>query len=170
MKIFNYYSFKQTLGLAITTAGFGDLIVAICMQIYKTGLFPDKLLYYIAGGILGLETSMKGGFQIGFLGLIIHFFITFCFTIFLFGAVRYLKLYKLKSYFVYLFAIIYTFVVNIFMNRLVMQNTMLPPAKPTDYTDASTWIGHLLFTVLFSFPIVYFAYRYYSFKEVRENY
>jgi len=50
----------------------------------KNRKFADKMLNYIAGGILGLDTSMQGGNWVAFLGLCIHYTIAFCATLFFF--------------------------------------------------------------------------------------
>src|SRR5690348_15551459 len=77
-------SFLKTVLLTGLFVGTTDLMAAYVSQYIKTGKFADKMLYYIAGGALGLETSMKGGFWIGALGLLFHYFIAFSFTLLFF--------------------------------------------------------------------------------------
>lgn len=40
------------------------------MQWARNGEFPGKMLFYMAGGVLGLETSMQGGVWVAIVGLI----------------------------------------------------------------------------------------------------
>lgn len=39
---------------------------------------------YIAGGVLGIKIAFQGGNSIAFIGLLIHYFIAFSFTLFFF--------------------------------------------------------------------------------------
>ena len=74
--------FFKTVLLTGLFVGTTDLLAAYITQWIKTGKFADRMLHYIAGGALGLETSMKGGNGVAFLGLFFHYFIAFAFTLF----------------------------------------------------------------------------------------
>src|ERR1044071_341941 len=77
-------SLLKTIILTGLFVGTTDLTAAYVSQWIKTGKFADKMLYYIAGGVLGLDTSMQGGNWVALLGLCIHFMIAFCATLFFF--------------------------------------------------------------------------------------
>src|SRR5688572_25958663 len=75
--------YKTTLMTGLFV-GLTDIIAACVSAWIKSGNFPAKMLHYIAGGLVGLETSMKGGIEIALLGLLIHFFIAYAWTMFFF--------------------------------------------------------------------------------------
>ena len=59
---------------------------------------PTRVLQYIAGGALGLETSMKGGLGTALLGLLFHFFIATSWTMFFFVVIPKLKFLHFNKY------------------------------------------------------------------------
>ncbi|MEI9809518.1 MAG: hypothetical protein WDO16_17530 [Bacteroidota bacterium] len=78
--------------------GTADLFAAYVFQWIKTGKFADKMLFYIAGGVLGLDTSMQGGNGVAFLGLFIHYLIAFLFTLFFFWVFPMVKFLRFDKY------------------------------------------------------------------------
>ena len=64
--------------------GTTDLTSAYVSQWIKTGKYAEKMLNYIAGGALGLETSIPGGNGAALLGLFFHYFISLSFTLLFF--------------------------------------------------------------------------------------
>ncbi len=59
-----YKSYWNTILFTTLLIGIFDLLLAVGMQWTRTGEFPDKMLYYMAGGVLGLVTSMQGGIRV----------------------------------------------------------------------------------------------------------
>src|SRR5258708_847486 len=110
--------------------GTTDLILAYSTQFIKTGKFADKMLYYLAGGALGLETSMKGGFWTGFLGLFFHYFISFSFTLLVFLVYPRLKMRSLNLYWLLVLGMLYSPFVQCFMHFIVLPLTRLPARGP----------------------------------------
>lgn len=152
--------FFRTVLLTGLFVGVTDLIAAYVSQFIKTGRFADKMLYYIAGGGLGLDVSMKGGFWIGLLGLFFHFFIAFAFTLFFF--LIFPKL-QLQRYNKYLVGILYAIFVNRTMALIVLPLTKLPPNKASiDWVNLLITWGVLSLVV--GIPIAISAYRYYERK------
>src|SRR5688572_16619764 len=116
-------SFFKTVLLTGLFVGTTDLIAAFVTQYIKTGKFADKMLHYIAGGALGLDTSMQGGNGVAFLGLLFHYVIAFSFTLFFF--LIFPKL-KFLSYNKYLVGMLYAVFVSETMNNIILPLTLLP--------------------------------------------
>lgn len=148
--------FLKTVVFTGLIAGTADLTAAYVDQLIKTGKFADKMLYYIAGGGLGLETSMKGGFWIGFLGLFFHYFIAFAFTLFFFIIYPRLQFQKVNKF---LLALLYGPFVGLFMKFIVLPLTRLP-RSPLVLQKA--WIGWLILSVAIGLPAAISAHRYYK--------
>jgi hypothetical protein len=139
--------------------GTTDLAAAYINQFVKTGKFADKLLYYIAGGALGLETSMKGGFAVGLSGLIIHYFLAFCYTLvffIIFPKIRFL------SYNKYLTGFLYGILVGAFMTIVVLPLTRLP-ASPFVFSKAIE--GWAILGIALGIPIAISAFNFYSIEK-----
>lgn len=145
----------KTVLLTALFVGTTDLAAAYIDQYVKTGKFADRMLYYIAGGALGLERSMQGGFWIGLLGLIFHYFIAFSFTLLFFLAFPKLRLSSLNKYLVGLF---YGPFVGAFMSFVVLPLTALP-ASPFQFSKAI--VGWLILGVVLGIPISISAYQFY---------
>lgn len=152
-------SFFKTVLLTGLLAGTLDITAAYIDQYIKTGHFADKMLYYIAGGALGLETSMKGGFWIGALGLFFHYFIAFSFTLLFF--LLYPRL-KFRSINKYLLALLYGPFVGACMTFIILPLTQLPPGH---FNIKKAWIGWLILSVVLGLPNAIIASRYYRNKQ-----
>ena len=140
-----------------------DLVLAYSMQYAKTGEFADKMLLYMAGGALGLDTSMQGGFWVQLLGLIFHFFIAFSFTLLVFIVFQRLKLQTLNVFWILLLGMLYSPFVQCFMQFIVLPLTRLP--APSPITLESAKVGWTIFGVVFGIPIFLSASKYYSEKK-----
>jgi hypothetical protein len=147
--------FKMVLltGLFVGTT---DLVAAYVSQLIKTGKFADKMLNYIAGGAIGLETSMNGGNWIQLMGLFFHYFIAFSFTLFFFLVFPRLKFLWFNKYLV---GMLYGVFVALTMSRLILRLTPLP-SNPFSLSNAI--VGFLTLGVVLGIPIVYNAYKYYG--------
>ena len=161
-KIFR--SFWKTVLLTTLIAGINDIILAFTMVTIKSGNFPSKMLLYMAGGALGVEKAMSGGFWTGAVGLLFHFIISFAFTILVFIIFPVLKLQKFNVKWLVLFSCVYTVFMNLWMRYVVLPLTLLPPPqKPFKLSEI--WPGWLIFTIIFSVPIFWAASKYYRNKE-----
>jgi hypothetical protein len=148
--------FFKTVLLTGLFVGTTDLVSAYVMVTIKSGKWPSAMFYYIAGGALGLETSMKGGNWVAFLGLFFHYFIAFAYTLFfflIFPKLRFLSFNK------YMIGMLYAVFVNVTMDQLVLRLSALP-VKPFSLSDA--YISWVVLGILFGVPIAYNAYKYYG--------
>jgi hypothetical protein len=157
-----FKSFWKTLLLTTLVVGINDLILPCVMITLSTGQFPFKMLHFMAGGALGLETSMAGGFWTAALGLLFHFIISFAFTLLVFLLFPLLKLYRFSMAWMVVFSFIHAIFVTLWMRFVVLPLTLLPPQKP--FVLSETWPGLPLFALVFSFPILWAATKYYRGK------
>lgn len=153
-----YKSFWNTVLTTSFIVGVFDLLLATGMQWAKHGAFPNKMLFYMAGGVLGLETSMQGGILVAFVGLLTHFVISFCFTITVFIIFPLFGFQRLPKRTMFLFGFIYTPIVGLFMHFVALRLTRLPP--PGEFK--MDIVGFTLFSVGFSIPIFYNAWRHHK--------
>ena len=148
--------FIKTVLLTGVFVGTTDLVAAYVTQWIKTGKFADRMLHYIAGGALGLETSMKGGNAVAFLGLFFHYFIAFAFTLFFFLVFPRLKFLWFNKYLV---GMLYGVFVAVMMSQVILPITPLPTG-PFDLSNSI--IGWITLGVVLGIPIAYNAYKYYG--------
>ena len=153
-----YKSFWNTVIITTLLIGIFDLMLAVGMQWTRNGEFPAKMLFRMAGGVLGLDTSMQGGVWVATVGLITHFVISFCFTIAVFIIFPFFEFQKLPKKAMFLFGFIYTPITGLFMHFVALQLTRLPPPKEFNMDI----IGFTLFSLGFSIPIFYNAWRHYT--------
>jgi hypothetical protein len=136
--------------------GTTDLISAYVSGTIKSGHFPQKMLFYIAGGALGLKSSLQGGNWIAFLGLFFHYFIAMAFTVFFFWIFPKIKVLAFNKYLV---GMLYAVFVNLVMGQVILPLSRLP-TDPFSLSDSiPDWI---VLGVLFGVPIAYNAYAYYG--------
>ena len=74
--------FWKAVLLTTLVAGTLDIIAAHVDQTIRTGAFPVKMFYFIAAGAIGVKTALSSGPGIIVLGVFIHYFISFLFTLF----------------------------------------------------------------------------------------
>ena len=115
--------FFKTVLLTGLFVGLMDLILAIVSQVVHSGKYPDKMLNYIAGGALGLQTALAGGNGVQLLGLFFHFFIAFSFTLFFFWIFPYVRF---LAYNKYLIGILYGIFITLVMGQVVVPLSRLP--------------------------------------------
>ncbi len=150
--------FKTVLltGLLVGTT---DLLSAFIMIWVKTGHFASSLLNYIAGGALGLKTSMQGGTVVAFLGLFFHYFIAMSFTAFFFLL---FKRVKFLSFNKYLIGILYAVFVNLSVEQGILRLTPLPGRQ---FVLAESFISWIVLGITFGIPIVYSTYKFYGVED-----
>lgn len=148
--------FTKTVILTGLLGGVLDLVAAYISQWIKTGAFAAGMLKYIAGGALGLETSMKGGNGVALLGLFFHFFIAMSFTVLFFVVFPRLKFLRFDKYLV---GVLYAVFVALVVNQLILPLTPLPH-KPFDLSTAVQ--GWFVLSIALGIPIAVRAYRFYE--------
>jgi hypothetical protein len=153
---------KQTnsLAIAIVTAwlvvGTLDLTSAT-IQTLLMGGNPMRMLQAISSGIAGQE-AFGGGIKYSLLGIFLHYFIAFCWTLLfflLFPKIRGLSNHKLLT------GIVYGLIVWLVMNRVVVPLSRIP-ARPFNLRNALIGLGILI--VAIGIPLSYMASRYYAGK------
>ena len=148
--------FKRVL-LTGLLAGILDISYAYLDVFIRSGRFASKMFQYVAGGALGLPTSMKGGVPVILLGIFFHFFIAFSFTLFFFLLYRKSKISVLNPF---LLALIYGIFIWCVMTLIVLPLTALPPAKSINYGKGA--IDAFMFGVTFGLPLVFSARRFFA--------
>lgn len=136
--------------------GTADLAAAYISQWIKTGKFADKMLYYIAGGVLGLDTSMRGGNAVAFLGLTVHFTIAFCATLVFFIV---FPRFKFLAWDKYVIGALYGILVNVVVGLVINWFTPLPS---TAFDLSTVVIAWFVLAIVLGIPIAYNAYRFYG--------
>lgn len=91
-----FHSFWSSVLVTTLVVGINDILLAFIMITINSGQFPSKMLMYMAGGALGVERALAGGFWTGALGLLFHFIISFAFTLLVFIIFPMLKIQKSK--------------------------------------------------------------------------
>ncbi|HEX6893406.1 MAG TPA: hypothetical protein VF141_21995 [Chryseolinea sp.] len=138
--------------------GVTDIIAAHVSTWIQSGNFPTKVLQYIAGGALGLETSMKGGVGVALLGLAFHFFIATWWTLVFFVALPKLRFLQFNKYIVGFF---YGYVVGACMSFIVLPLSALPDSP---FVISRALLGWSILGAVLGIPIAISAYRYYNIK------
>jgi hypothetical protein len=146
----------KTVLLTGLLVGTTDIIAAYISTWIRSGAFPAKLLHYIAGGLLGLETSMAGGVAIALLGLGIHYFIAMTWTVLYFVAAPRIRLTSLNPYIV---GFCYAVFVASMMNYVVLPLTALPSTAPS-FKLVPSLIGWTTLSIVLGMPVAVSAYRY----------
>lgn len=148
--------FIRAVLIASSIAGILDLTSAYIDVYIRTGKFASNMFQYIAGGLLGLDTSMKGGSEVQMLGLFIHFFLAFTYTLIFFVAHPRLQLGRYNKYVI---GFVYGFLVGMFMTFVILPMTRLPH-HPLDWAWALK--GWLILAFMLGIPVAYRANKYYS--------
>lgn len=141
--------------------GTADIIAAYVSQWIKTGKFADKMLFYIAGGVLGLDTSMQGGNWVAFLGLSIHYTIAFLLTVFFFWIFPKIKFLSFDKYVI---GMLYGVFANLVVAQVIRWFTPLPDPS---FVFSQALISWFILGVALGIPIAYNAYKYYGVKDFR---
>ena len=153
--------FWKAVLLTTIVAGTLDIIAAHIDQTIRTGAFPDKMFYAIAGGAIGLQRAFTSGKEVLLLGVFIHYFISFCFTLYYFVIYPAVKK-ALPNKFVNGF--LYALFVQAVMTFIVLPLTAFPK-RPFVFT-IDVVIGLLVLTVVFGLPISLMTENYYRKKAI----
>jgi hypothetical protein len=149
--------FWKAVLLTTLVAGTLDIIAAHVHRTILTGVFPLKMFYGIAAGAVGLKSALNGGPAIFALGVLIHYFISFSFTLFFFLLYPALSKVSLNKY---LNGLLYALFVWLIMNFIVLPLTALP-GKPF-VLNIHQVIGFLILVVVFGLPISIMTDKYYK--------
>lgn len=98
-------------------AGALDITAACTYWYFKAGAPPQRILKGIAGGILGRDVALAGGWEIALLGLFLHFTIAFGATVVYYAASRVIDILTTKPW---IAGPLYGICVYLFMNTVVL--------------------------------------------------
>ena len=152
--------FWKAVLLTTLVAGTLDIIAAHVHITIVTGKFPAKMFWGIAGGAIGVETASKGGAAIFALGVLIHYFISFSFTLFFF--LLYPAINKLSSN-KYVNGLLFTLFVWLMMSFIVLPYLTAYPPRPFVFNIHQA-IGFLVLIAVFGMPISLMIDKYYKFR------
>jgi hypothetical protein len=136
-----------------------DLTAAYVSQWIKTGKFASKMLQYIAGGVIGLDRSLQGGNAVEFLGLFIHYFIAFCFTLFFFWIFPKVKILQFNKWVV---GALYGIFANLVVWGVINLFSQLPGSP---FILSNFLVAWLILILALGIPIAYNAYKFYGVKD-----
>ena len=136
---------KLPVGLIIWTAilaGTLDICAAFINSYLRSGVSPLAVLRFIASGLLG-DQAFNGGLLIAILGLLIHFFIAFSWTLIFFFA--YPKL-KIKNKHKILTGLIYGIIIWLIMNLIVLPVSNTPAFKQS-FSQILLGVSFIMFLI-----------------------
>jgi hypothetical protein len=148
--------FFKTVLLTGLFVGTTDILSAYITSFIKSGKFSGKMFHFIAAGALGKETALNGGNEVAFLGLFIHYFIAFAFTLFFFWIFPKLKFLSFNKYLV---GMLYGVFVDLVIGQLILR---LTPLGGWPFNLENTILNWYSFGVVFGIPIAYNTYKYYG--------
>ena len=132
-----------------------DILSAFIYYSIKTGKNPLNILLFIASGLFGKE-AFAGGNKMMMIGLILHYFIAFAFTIFFFWIFPRIKAFAKNKL---LTGIVYGIFIWVVMNLAVVPLSNIS-SRPFDVTNAI--INVLILIVCIGIPLSYLASRFYK--------
>jgi hypothetical protein len=151
-------SISKSILLTALLAGILDGTAACIYYISTGGKDPGIVFKFIASGLVGREKAFSGGMGYILLGLAIHFFVAFCFTIFYFWVQprSFLKRNVILSAFTY----------GIFawsvMNLVVIPLSRIKQ-RPFDLQNAM--IGAGILVICIGLPLALMARKYYLYRK-----
>ena len=131
------------------------LVYAVILQ--KTT--AEKIVRGIASGVFRKQ-AMTGGTEMLFYGVLFHYFIALCFTIFYFIIFPYIPFFRKQKI---IGGLLYGAFVWIIMNLIVLN--IVFPGRPTPAVS-SALIGASILMVMIGLPLSYFANKYYKSKQI----
>lgn len=143
-------------GLAILLGGFAAGLLDIIFASVLSGLMPDRVFKYIAGGWVGLDAARAGGTDMVLLGAASHFGLALIFAAFFVLVSRALPILRRQWI---AFGLLYGASLHVFMSFVVVPLSALH-RDPWATTVESFTINLVGQAVLFGLPIAAFARRY----------
>jgi hypothetical protein len=127
------------------------------------GRTPERVFRFIASGIFGKDAN-NPGWLMPVLGILLHFFIAYSFTVFFF--LIFPKIKWLNRNFV-ITGLLYGIFVWLIMNLIVVPLSITGKIRFTDLTQAIIGVLFLMFFI--GLPIAYFTKRYYALRTVNSR-
>jgi hypothetical protein len=145
-------------------AGTLDINAAFINSYLRSEVTPDIVLQYIASGVLS-QGAFSGGLGTAFLGLLIHYLITFTWTFIFF------KLYPLlgiKSKYQIFTGLIYGILIWLVMNLVVLPNSGVRQL-PFQVPQAILGISFIMFLIGLPISLMFHKFSSYSLKNRNVN-
>ncbi len=149
---------RKAILFAWLTAGSLDIMTAFVHYYLKTGKNPVGVLNYVASGVFG-TTAFTGGTAMAVWGLLIHYIIAFCFTLFFFLIYPKLKILSLNKV---LTAIGYGLFAWALMNLVVLPLSKVP--RPV-FRLSNALIAAMILIFMIGLPVTLIISNYYSSKK-----
>jgi hypothetical protein len=149
-------SFYKRLFITVLIAGTLDILSAYTNGFIQTGHLSRRMFQYIAGGALGLKNTLNGGVPVILLGIFIHYFIAFCFTLFFFYLYRKNRIFGLNKF---VAALLYGIFIWAVMSLVVLPLSALPSRK---ITIGNALLDSLILAVMIGLPVSLSARAYYG--------
>lgn len=151
-------SLTQFIFLTTLLAGVLDGAAACIQFLISGGNDPGIVFRFIASGLVGREHAFSGGTEMVLLGLALHFFIVFCFTLFYFWI--HPRSFLRKN--VFLGAFVFGLFAWIVMNLVVIPLSRIRQ-RPFDLQNAMIAAGILVFCI--GLPLALMARKYYLYRK-----
>jgi hypothetical protein len=148
--------FAKRLLITTLIAGTLDILSAYTNGFIQTGHLSRRMFQYIAGGALGLKNTLNGGVPVILLGIFIHYFIAFCFTLFFFYLYRKNRIFGLNKF---VAALLYGIFIWAVMSLVVLPLSALPSRK---ITIGNALSDSLILAVMIGLPVSLSARAYYG--------
>lgn len=148
--------FAKRLLITTLIAGTLDILSAYTNGFIQTGHLSRRMFQYIAGGALGLKNTLTGGAPVILLGIFIHYFIAFCFTLFFFYLYRKNRIFGLNKF---VAALLYGIFIWAVMSLVVLPLSALPSRK---ITIGNALLDSLILAVMIGLPVSLSARAYYG--------
>jgi hypothetical protein len=149
---------RTALVITWLVAGTLDALGAITSFLIKGGKNPEVIFKYIASGVAGRK-AMTGGMDMVLLGIVFHYLIAFCFTLFFFWLYPHIKFFAQQPL---LTGVIYGLFVWAMMNLIVLPLTKIKqPAF--DLSKAAVSAGILILCI--GIPVSLMANKHYLYKK-----
>lgn len=127
-----------------------DMLLAFANAWWSAGISPMRVLQFIASGLLG-ENAFRPSYGIVLLGLVIHFFIAFFWTVLFFIIYHHYKRIVRPPF---LQGFFYGLFIWFVMNVLVLPLTNVPTS---DFQWFGAIKGMVILIIAIGLPLVYFA-------------
>ncbi len=148
----------STIMAAALIGGTLDISSSILIYAYKTERGPSLIFRYISSAVFG-ESAFSGGTEMIWIGLLLHYLISFIFTIFLFFAYPYVRP-KIKDK--YLIAVVYGVFIWLVMNLIVLPLSRVPANA---ITIGKFIEGSITLILMMGIPLAMIFQIYYSLKK-----
>lgn len=155
-------SARRSILTAWLIAGSLDIITACLFFRIRTGKNPMRVLHFVASGVFD-NAALTGGALYAVYGLLLHYLITFLFTVFFFRVYPKLNFFSINKW---ITAILYGSFVWAVMNLLILPLSHTPksPIQP-----GQAIIAALILICMIGLPLSFIIGKYYADRKTGSN-